>query len=305
MKWLEDLTSSVTVEWVQKQVERTVLYFDKTSERRKKIQCRIDQLLPRKEFGVPRLSGDFIFFEYCETNSAPILCLMKIGDEGFEPIFSKIDEPSSNIQWWDVNPDGSVLVCGCASDSSGFQEINIYDVVRGAQLDEKLKRIRSGGPVGWSADGTGFYYSRFPKEEDAPNGEIYEHCSLHFHELGTPQKKDELIYYSAQKKEMMYIPIVSRDGTFLVVTEFKGCWLTNGILYTRLLNGTSLKQIIPPELGVFNFLGNRAGTFYFHTDYNAPNFNIVSIDINNPDIESLSSRFTRERRSHRTSGDDR
>jgi prolyl oligopeptidase len=64
----------------------------------------------------------------------------------------------------------------------------IFDVSSGKKLADVVPRVNfatAGGSIDWKADGSGFYYTRYPqgKERPAEDADFYQ--QVYFHKLGT------------------------------------------------------------------------------------------------------------------------
>src|SRR5207244_1473908 len=96
-----------------------------------------------------------------------------------------------------------------------------------------------GGSVAWNADGTGFYYTRYPRGNERPKEDMTFYEQVYFHKLGTPTGGDEYIL----GKELPRIAEVwldsSADGRELLVTVANG----DGGEYEHFLVGPSGKPI--------------------------------------------------------------
>jgi prolyl oligopeptidase len=69
----------------------------------------------------------------------------------------------------------------------------IFDVSSGKKLADVVPRVNfatAGGSIDWKADGSGFYYTRYPqgKERPAEDADFYQ--QVYFHKLGTSPAQD-------------------------------------------------------------------------------------------------------------------
>lgn len=107
-------------------------------------------------------------------------------------------------QWSD---DGTVALAGYSASYSGkllayqrsesgsdWRVIRVLNVETGDELEDQLRWVKFGG-VQWTPDERGMYYSRYPEPDE---GEAYQASALNrmlcYHELGTPQADDPIVY---------------------------------------------------------------------------------------------------------------
>ena len=63
----------------------------------------------------------------------------------------------------------------------------------GKELGDVIPRVNggtAGGSVAWNADGSGFYYTRYPHAGERPPEDLDFYQQVYFHKLGTPTDKD-------------------------------------------------------------------------------------------------------------------
>src|SRR5205823_2329739 len=76
----------------------------------------------------------------------------------------------------------------------------------------------AGGSAAWNADGTGIYYTRFPRQGERPEVDLNFYQQVYFHKLGTPDTDD---IYSIGKDFPRIAEVVleaSRDGKYILAT---------------------------------------------------------------------------------------
>ncbi len=103
-----------------------------------------------------------------------------------------------------------------------------------AVLADELKWIKFTN-VAWTADNHGFFYSRF---DEPPEGAAFQSLNLNqklwYHRVGTPQSADVLVYRRPDQPEWGFLPEVSEDGRWLIVSVWKGTDPRYRILYRDL-----------------------------------------------------------------------
>src|SRR2546430_12805092 len=71
--------------------------------------------------------------------------------------------------------------------------------------------------VSWARDGSGVYYSRYPALPDG-RGDDSGRPAVYFHQLGTAQDRDRLVYEVTDHPTRIPAGRVTDDGHYLVIT---------------------------------------------------------------------------------------
>ncbi|HEY7428292.1 MAG TPA: prolyl oligopeptidase family serine peptidase, partial [Gemmataceae bacterium] len=67
------------------------------------------------------------------------------------------------------------------------------ETATGKELGDVIPRVNggtAGGSVAWNADGSGFWYTRYPRGKERPKEDLNFYQQVYFHELGTPTSED-------------------------------------------------------------------------------------------------------------------
>ena len=90
----------------------------------------------------------------------------------------------------------------------------------------------------------------------------------------------------------MYIPEISNDGKFLIISTNKDTANMNLLAVADISDGISrsftrsdimIRNLVPDFIGSFSYLHNKDYDFYFVTNFDAPNKRIIKIDSNYPE----------------------
>ncbi|MDQ3133158.1 MAG: prolyl oligopeptidase family serine peptidase, partial [Acidobacteriota bacterium] len=175
---------------------------------------------------------------------------------------------------------------GLAGAGSDWQEWRFREVETGKDLPDVLKDIKFSG-ASWTKDGKGIFYSRYPAADDKSKlsaENFYQ--KLYYHQLGTPQSEDVLIYERQDDKEMFVGGFVSEDGNWLIINVGKGTAPMNMVYVKNLkTQRAEIMPIVDKLEADYSFIGNDGSTFYYRTDKNAPRGRIVAVDILDKDLK--------------------
>ncbi|MDP6039676.1 MAG: prolyl oligopeptidase family serine peptidase, partial [Candidatus Latescibacteria bacterium] len=285
-RWLEELDSEQTREWIEAQNELTFDIF-KNIPQRESIHQRIESLWNYEKFGIPFTRGKRLFFS--RNNGLQNQNVMYwMPDQESDPIElldpNQLSEDGTiALTGHAVSDDGQYFAYGLSSAGSDWQEWKVREIDTGKDLSDHIKWVKFSNAA-WTPDGTGFYYSRYdePKEESQYKDANYNQ-KLYYHSLGTSQDDDILIYERPDQKEWGFHGGVTEDGHYLVITVWQGTHRENALFYKDLLSDGDIVELLPNFDAAYYYLGNDGPVFYLETDRDAPMSRIVAIDINNSD----------------------
>jgi len=282
-RWLEDDNSAETKAWVEAQNKVTFDYLNQIPERAK-IKNRLTELWNYEKYSAPFKRGSKYFYYKNDglQNQSVLYVADSITDKGrvlLDPNKLSADGTVA-LSGLSISEDGKLVAYGLAGAGSDWQEWHFMNVETGEKLADVLKDIKFSG-ASWKKDGSGVFYSRYPAP-DAKAKLSAENFNqkLYFHQLGTPQADDMLVYERPEDKEMFVGGFVSEDGNFLMINVGKGTAPMN-MVYVKNINSdrAGIQPIVDKLENDYSFIGNVDNVFYFRTDKNAPRGRVVSIDI--------------------------
>ncbi len=100
---------------------------------------------------------------------------------------------TTSIDWFEPSPDGTLVAISLSKAGSEIGDIYIYDATTGRQVHEVVPRVNggtAGGDLEWDADGSGFYYTRYPRQGERPPEDLSFFQQAYYHKLGTPVAQD-------------------------------------------------------------------------------------------------------------------
>ena len=285
---LEDPDSAETRAWVEAENKITYGFLEKIPARAA-IKKRLTQLWDYEKFGVPSKEGEYYYYsKNTGLQSQSVIYASK--SLGAEPIVALDPNTLSSdgtvaLSGTSPSDDGKLLAYGVAASGSDWQEWKVRDVEAGKDRDDLLKWIKFSSAA-WTKDGKGFFYSRFPEPTPGQDlkGANYDQ-KLYYHELGTPQSKDTLVYDRPDHKEWQFQATVTDDGAYVINTISKGTDNKYMILYRPIGGEVPFKELIDNFEHEFEFIDNDGPIFYFKTDLNAPRGRVIAIDTRNPDAK--------------------
>jgi prolyl oligopeptidase len=149
-------------------------------------------------------------------------------------------------------------------------------------IEDTLIDVKFSG-ISWKGN-TGFYYSSYdkPKEGSALSGMTQYH-KLYYHELGTDQSEDQLVF-GGEKTPRRYVGGgVTEDGNYLVISAATST--TGNELYIQDLRkaNSSIVQVVDNFDNDHNVIHTVGDEVFIKTNLNAPNGKVVKMNIAQPD----------------------
>ncbi|MEA5533002.1 prolyl oligopeptidase family serine peptidase [Crocosphaera sp. XPORK-15E] len=289
-RWLENPDSEDSQAWIEAQNKITFDYLSQISAR-ETIKQRLTKLWDYEKYSIPFKEGDrYFYFKNNGLQNQSVLYTLKNLD----------DEPTILLDPNTLSQDGTIalsglsiaknaqyLAYGLSTSGSDWVEWKVKEIETGKNLSDHLKWIKFSG-ASWTKDHQGFFYSRYnePKEKTKLE-DINYYQKLYYHQLGTSQSEDILIYDRPDEKEWGFSGNVTEDGQYLIISVWKGTDPKNLIFYKDLTNpNAQVIELINEFEADYSFIDNDGSIFWFRTDLNAPKGKVIKIDINQPNKEN-------------------
>lgn len=282
-RWLEDDMSYETGEWVIAQNKVTQNYLS-VIPYREKIRDRIEKLWNYEKVGAPFEEGGFTYF-YKNEGLQNQYVIYRIARDGQTEIFldpnSFSDDGTTSLSSLSFSQDGSLAAYSISEAGSDWRKILVIDAVTKEAIEEPIVDVKFSG-IAWRGQ-EGFYYSSYDKPQGSELSAKTDQHKLYFHQLGTSQKEDKVIFGATAEQKRRYVGgSVTEDGRYLIIS---GAISTTG-------NDLYLKDLTEPNSPLVTILDdtdaeayvidNADTKLYIVTDKDAPNQKIVTVDASDP-----------------------
>ncbi|MCJ7421603.1 prolyl oligopeptidase family serine peptidase [Sphingomicrobium astaxanthinifaciens] len=288
-RWLEnDVREDPEVAaWVAAQNAVTDAYLD-TLPGRDWFKARMTELYNYERIGLPTARGGRYFFTRNDGLQPQSVLHVREGLEGPERMLIDpnmwSDDGATALAGYVPSEDGSMIAYMVQDGGSDWMTIRVLDVATGKVLEDEIEWVKFSG-LAWAKDGSGFYYSRFPAtEEGGKFTGLNTDQAVYFHQVGTPQSADELVFARPDNPELNNTATVSDDGRYLITSSSTGTdgWETGVI---DLEGADRTRIVIEPGVDYeTSYVGNAGTTFYFATNRDAPRGGVFKVDITDPQL---------------------
>ena len=286
-RWLEDDKSDETKAWVKDQNKVTDEYLSKIPYRAA-VKKRLEEMWNYTKYSSPFKEGDYYYFYKNDGLQNQSVLYRQIGLQGPPEVFIDANSMSNDGTVVPGVPSFTKSAKYCAyllsSSGSDWQEAYIMDVKTKQLLPDKLQWIKFSG-ISWKGD-EGFFYSRYPKEEEknllSKKNEFHK---LYYHQIGTPQAADKIIFEDNTHPLRTITGGLTEDYRFLIVNMSEG---TSGVeLWVKdMLADSPFSLLIKGFNSEADVIDNDADRLLVKTTIDAPNYKLVSIDPKNPAKEN-------------------
>ena len=285
-RWLEDLNSDQTADWVKAQSSLTDAYLEAIPGR-KALEAHLTKLWNVERFGVPFFEGGRYFFSKNDgLQNQSVLYSTKSLDTApailLDPNTLSSDGTVA-LSSYEVSPDGRYLAYSTSASGSDWVEWRIREISSGKDLPDHLKWSKFSG-ASWAKNSKGFYYGRFPAPKDGEEMMAQNiHKKIFFHEIGKPQNEDRLVYERPEHPKQGLYAWVTEDGKYLLIQVSQGTDTKNGLFYKDLSQPDSkVIELLPDFDASYDFITNLGSKFIIRTDLDAPKQKVIAIDLNTP-----------------------
>ncbi|WP_372770436.1 prolyl oligopeptidase family protein [Lutibacter sp.] len=280
-RWLEDDRSEETAAWVKAENKVTFDYLSKIPYR-KGLKNRLEKLWNYEKIGAPFKEGDYHYF-YKNNGLQNQYVLYRQKNEETPEVFldpnTFSEDGTTSLGGLSFSKDGSIVAYAISEGGSDWRKIIVMDALTKEIKEDTIIDVKFSG-ISWK-ENEGFYYSSYEKPEGSELSAKTDQHRLFYHQLGTSQKKDPVVF--GDKVKRRYINgTVTEDGKYL---EIRASISTSGNeLYIQDLS----KQNSPIVTAINNFdsettvLDSQGETLLLVTNLNAPNKRVVKVNAKNP-----------------------
>ncbi|MCG9558819.1 prolyl oligopeptidase family serine peptidase [Vibrio kanaloae] len=278
-RWLEDDRSDETAQWVASQNEVTFDYLAQIPYRAE-LRKRLAKAQDYKKSSQPFVRGDYTYFYKNDgLQNHSILYRQKEGQpmEVFLDPNTFSEDGTTSLGSVSFSKDYSLVAYSISEGGSDWRKIFVIDTETKQQLEAEIIDAKFTG-ISWLGN-RGFYYSRYDKPDGSQLSARTEQHKLYFHELGTEQASDKVIFGENNGEQHRYVSgYTTEDDRYLVILGREST-SGNRLFYIELNSPEqSLNTLIDHVDSDTYLIDNQDETFILYTNLDAPNGKVVSFD---------------------------
>ena len=286
-RWLEDDTSSKTIDWVTRQNVFTNSFLESIPYR-SQLRSRLESLVNYERFTAPvRAGSHYLYYRNNGLQNQDVIYI-KNGHDGEEELFLDPNAFDKNgtttMKMGGRSQDEKHLVISISKAGSDWRELVVFNVERRESTGDTLKWVKFSG-ASWN--GEGFYYSRYPEPKTGSDYSAFNAFhSVYYHTLGQDQSQDKLVFMDEAHPGRYHSVSVTEDGEYLFLYIAEG---TDGYECHYMPLNESSTTFTPLFTGFdhkSSVIDHSDGRFVVRTDIDAPNYRLVSVDPEAPEKEN-------------------
>jgi prolyl oligopeptidase len=280
-RWLEDGSSPETQKWVEAEMAYTNAVLDPLPGR-EAIHKRLTELLSIGSISAPQIGGKYYFYARREGMQNQPIVFVRDGADGKDRVLVDVNQLAADgtiaLDWYQPSENGRYLVYGTSPSGSEMSTLHIVETKTGKTLPDVIERTRAAS-IAWLLDNSGFYYTRYPKKGDVPEGQEMYNRHVFYHELGTDPETDTKIFGEGRDPEDWPAVNLDNDGRLLLITVQQG-WTKTELFLMDLKKGTPPERITTGK----DFLYSGSiynGRLYIVTNEDAPRYRVFAAEAGN------------------------
>lgn len=293
-RWLEEPVSeeaSADINtWVEAQSKLARNYLDGIRYR-DAIAKRLETLYDYERESAPMKEGGKLYFYKNDGLQPQSVLYKKDAWDAPEQVFidpnTFSEDGTISLSGVNFSKDGRYAAYRISESGSDWGTVYVIDTKTGEKLADKVEWLRYSG-LSWYKDG--FLYSRYGGNTDKDKFiEKNQFHQVYYHKVGTAQTEDELIFADRTQPDRNFGAYSTEDEQYwlLSVTEST----SGNALYYKNATDTeaAFTKLVDNFDHDFYVVDNIDDQLLVYTNYMAPKYQLIKIDLNKPDQKNWTS----------------
>ena len=290
-RWLEDWEDPAVKQWSATQNTRARAYLDALASR-PAVEQQLKSMMAATSgyYDVQYRGGTLVAMKFGSKQQDYLIALKSADDLAsqsvvVDPNTMTTGKESVAIDFYRPSLDGKLVAVSLSSGGSEDGTAHVFAVATGKELPDRVPGVNfatAGGSIAWNKDGSGFYYTRYPRGNERPPENAHFYQQVYFHKLGTDTNQDVYVIGKDFPRIAEIQLQSSDDGQWLLASVANG----DGGEFAHYLMGSSKTwtQVTHFEDGVVSVkLGaNGDPSLYLLSRKNAPLGKVLRVSLSEP-----------------------
>lgn len=199
-QWLENSADPEVRRWSALQNKQARAFLDRLPTR-PLVEYRLRQLLndPSTNYYALMWRRDRFFMLKFQppAQQSMLITLSSVTNLASERVILDLNQldpkGGTTIDWFVPSPDAKLVAVSLSENGSESGTLYFYDTTTGQRRADVVPRVHgptAGGSAAWNVDGTGVFYTRYPRPGERLPADLSFYQQVYFHKLGTPTEQD-------------------------------------------------------------------------------------------------------------------
>jgi prolyl oligopeptidase len=290
-QWLEEATNPAVRDWSHHQNERTRAWLDQL-DFHEGLSRQLSELIAEESasYGLVDCRGGIIFAtRFKPPAQQPVLVRLKsvqppaLRKTVFDPNTWNTNGTTA-MDWSAPSTDGRLVAICLSENGSEDGSLHFFATDTGNALPDVVPGVQyptGGGSAAWNADGSGIFYTRYPRPGERPEADRHFYQQVWFHKLGSPDSTDTYELGRDFPRIAEIELAASADGQWLLATVANG----DGGDYAHYLRSAdgAWRQLTRFEDGIKVIKFGKDAALYLLCKKDAPRGKILRVPLADPD----------------------